>query len=355
VAGRYRVGDFVGNTPRGMFYRAKHASLGFNVTLQVMGPDVARNSLTWRRFARELCALGALHNQHVLRVHDAGTLPSGVRFLITEPMEGEDLSTALSRGPLPTALAVDYMCQVCSVLSDAHGMGIVHRNVRPESVFLARSRAAQPVVKLLDFGVALYLAEPGLTIPGCGVVSPAYFSPEQLRNPNTVDHRSDLWAVGLLAFEALVGHSPFNGFTTVQTLRALSEGPMPLLPLSCPGIPRGLAAAVQQCLERDATRRPSSADELIRMLEPFSSRPGAARGERPPAALASAKRQQECPTAKPPAPPERSATEQRERPAAEQRERPAAAPRERPVAERPVTEQRERPSVAGVAICIAGA
>jgi eukaryotic-like serine/threonine-protein kinase len=279
VAGRYRVGEFVAVTPRGTFYRAKHASLGFSVMLQVMGPEVARDSLTWRRFARELRALGALHNQHVVRVHDAGTLPSsGVRFLITEPMEGEDLATVLSRGPLPVEVAVDYVCQLCSVLSDAHGLGMVHRNVRPENVFLARSRAAQPVVKLLDFGVTLFLSDSGqLTIPGCGVVSPAYLSPEQLRNPNAVDHRSDIWAVGLLAFEALVGHSPFNGFSTAQTLRALLEGPMPLLPLSCPGIPRGLAAAVQQCLERDPARRPGSADELIRMLEPFSSRPGTAR------------------------------------------------------------------------------
>jgi eukaryotic-like serine/threonine-protein kinase len=278
VAGRYRVGDFVEVSPRGTFYRAKHASLGFGVTLQVLGPEVARDSLTWRRFARELRALGALHNQHVVRVHDAGTLPRGVRFLITEPMEGEDLASALGKGPLPTERAVDYLCQVCSALSDAHGLGIVHRNVRPENVFLARSRAAQPVVKLLDFGVALFLSDPGpLTIPGCGVVSPAYLSPEQLRNPNAVDHRSDLWAVGLLAFEALVGHSPFTGFSPTQTLRALSAGPMPLLPLSCPGIPRALALAVQQCLEREPTRRPGSADELIRMLEPFSSRPGAAR------------------------------------------------------------------------------
>ncbi len=278
VAGRYRVEDFAALSPRGTFYRARHASLGFKVLLQVLGPEIARDGLIWRRFARELRALGALHNQHVVRVHDAGTLPCGLRYLITEPLEGEDLSQVLTRGPLPTELAVDYVCQVCTALSDAHGLGIVHRNVRPENVFLARTRAAQPMVKLLDFGVALFLWDARqLTIPGCGFVSPAYLSPEQLRNPNAVDHRSDLWAVGLLAFEALVGHSPFTGFSAAQVLRAVTEGPMPLLPLSCPGIPRGLALTVQQCLERDAARRPESADELIRMLEPFSSRPGTRR------------------------------------------------------------------------------
>jgi eukaryotic-like serine/threonine-protein kinase len=275
IAGRYRVGSLTGTTGRSMIYQAKHIGLGFDVSLQVMGPDMAR-SIAWRRFARELRALGALHNEHVMRVHDAGVLASGVRFLITERLEGTDLGSVLrEHGPLPTTLAVDQVCQVCSALADAHRLGIVHRNVRPENVFLARCRAATPVVKLLDFGVSLFLEEAGQsTIPGCGVISPAYLSPEQLRNPNAVDQRSDLWAVGLLLFESLLGLSPFHGFSTAQIVRALSEGPMPLLPLSCPGIPKGLAAVVQQCLERDPDRRPTGADEVMRLLEPFSSRPG---------------------------------------------------------------------------------
>ena len=275
IAGRYLVGPLMGASHRALVYRAKHIGLGFPVSLQVLGPDVARNSLTWRRFGQELRALGALHNEHVVRVHDAGTLRSGVRFLITERLEGEDLATVLRRGPLPVDRAADYVCQVCSALADAHRLGIVHRNVRPENVFLARTRASQPAVKLLDFGVALFLEGPDqLTLQGCGCVSPAELSPEQLRNPNAVDHRSDLWSVGMLLFEALVGRSPFSGFSTAQILRALSEGPMPLLPLACPSIPPGLAALVQHCLERDPARRPTCADEVIERLERFSSRPG---------------------------------------------------------------------------------
>jgi serine/threonine protein kinase len=276
IAGRYLVGSLIGASHKATVYRAKHIGLGFTVSLQVLGPDVARDSLTWRRFGRELRALGALHNEHVVRVYDAGTLPSGVRFLITEHLEGRDLASVLRKhGPLPAEVAADQLCQVCSALGDAHRLGIVHRNVRPENVFLARSRAEQPVVKLLDFGVALFLAEPGqLTIPGCGCVSPAYLSPEQLRNPNAVDQRTDIWSLGLLLFEVLLGRSPFTGFSTAQIVRALSEGPMPLLPLSCSLVPASLAALVQQCLERDPDRRPRSAEEVMRRLEPFSSRPG---------------------------------------------------------------------------------
>ena len=275
VAGRYVVGPLLGASPRGTVYRAKHAGLGFTVALQVLGPEVA-SSFTWKRFARELKALGALHNQHVVRIHDAGTLPSGARFIITEQLEGEDLGAFLRKhGPLPVDKAADYVCQVCSVLADAHKLGIVHRNVRPENVFLARTRATEPVVKLLDFGVALFLSEPGsLTIPGWGCISPAYLSPEQLRNPNAVDARSDLWSVGLLLFEALMGRSPFASFENVQIVRALTEGPVPLLPLSCSVIPAGLATLVQHCLERDPERRPQSAEQIMRALEPFSSRPG---------------------------------------------------------------------------------
>jgi serine/threonine-protein kinase len=275
IAGRYQVGPLLGTSPRGTVYRATHTRLGFPVALQVLGPEVA-SSLTWKRFARELKALGALHNQHVVRVHDAGTLPSGARFIITEQLEGDDLATFLRKhGPLPVDKAADYVCRVCSVLGDAHRLGIVHRNVRPDNVFLARTRATEPVVKLLDFGVALFLSEPGsLTMPGCGCVSPAYLSPEQLRNPNAVDARTDLWSVGLLLFEALMGRSPFASFDNVQIFRALSEGPVPLLPLSCSVVPAGLAAIVRQCLEREPDRRPRNADEIIRALEPFSSRPG---------------------------------------------------------------------------------
>jgi len=276
IAGRYRIGQLVGGPGSSLVYHAKHVALGFRVSVQVMGPDVAPSSLAWRRFARELQAIGALHNEHVVRVHDAGTLPSGVRFLITERLEGKDLATLLSeRGALPTRIAVDYVSQVCSALSAAHGLGIVHRNVRPENVFLARCRAAEPVVKLLDFGVSLFLEHPGqFTIPGCGFISPAYLSPEQLRNPNVIDQRSDLWAVGLLLFETLMGRSPFIGFSGAQIVRALAEGPMPLLPLAYALIPTGLAAVVQGCLQRDPAQRPSSADEVLQMLEPFSSRPG---------------------------------------------------------------------------------
>ena len=282
IAGRYVVGPLLGASPRGTVYRAKHARLGFSGALQVLSPEVA-SSLAWRRFERELQALGALHSQHVVRVHDAGTLPSGARFIITEQLEGDDLATLLrKRGPLPMDKAADYLCQVCSVLGDAHRLGIVHRNVRPENVFLARSRASEPVVKLLDFGVALFLSEPGaLTIPGCGCVSAAYLSPEQLRNPNAVDARSDLFLVGLLLFEALVGRSPFASFDHAQILRALTEGPIPLLPLTCSVVQPGLAAIVQHCLQHDPGRRPETADEVMRALEPFSSRPGARRAVSP--------------------------------------------------------------------------
>lgn len=274
VADRYRVGAIIGAGGMGIVYEATHVELGTKVALKVIRPDIAQNSSIWRRFSREARALGALHNKHVVRVHDAGTLRSGLRYLVMELLDGTDMRRYLQQhGALPIPRAVDYVMQVCSALGDAHRLNIVHRDVKPENIFLASFRGSEPIVKLLDFGVALFLEDAGqLTVPGRGVGSPQYLSPEQMRDPSGVDQRSDIWSVGLLTYELLSGASPFAGFNAAQTCLRISRGPMPRIEETCPGVPRALAAAVHRCLEIDPARRPQSADELMLALEPFSSR-----------------------------------------------------------------------------------
>lgn len=258
----------------GVVYKAQHVELGTWVAFKVIRPDIARNSSVWRRFAREARALAALHNKHVVRVHDAGTLASGLRYLVMELLEGIDLRRLLQKeGPLPVERAVDYLIQVCSALGDAHRLHIIHRDVKPENLFLAQFRACEPTIKLLDFGVALFLDDTGqLTIPGRGVGSPHYLSPEQMQNPSGVDQRSDLWAVGLLMYELLAGRSPFQGMNAAQICLKITRGQMPSVAEVRAGLPPRLCAAIQRCLEVDPARRPQSADELIAELEPFSSR-----------------------------------------------------------------------------------
>jgi serine/threonine protein kinase len=274
VADRYRVGPVIGAGGMGIVYKAQHVELGTWVAIKVIRPDIAQNSSLWRRFAREARALAALHNKHVVRVHDAGTLPSGLRYLVMELLEGIDLRRLLSeRGSLPPAEAVDHVLQVCSALGDAHRLHIIHRDIKPENIFLARYRACEPTIKLLDFGVARFLDDKGqLTVPGRGVGSPRYLSPEQLLNPGSADQRSDIWGVGLLLYELIAGRSPFEGMNSAQASLAICQGSFSSITSLRPELPPALCAAVMHCLEPDPNGRFQSADELSAALEPFSSR-----------------------------------------------------------------------------------
>jgi serine/threonine protein kinase len=281
VADRYRVGPVIGAGGMGIVYKARHIPLGTWVALKVIRPDIAQNSSLWRRFAREARALGALHNKHVVRVHDAGTLPSGLRYLVMELLQGTDLRRLLAdRGPMTPAQAVDHVLQVCSALGDAHRLHIIHRDIKPENIFLATIRACEPTIKLLDFGVARFQDDAGqLTVPGRGVGSPRYLSPEQLQNPSAVDQRSDIWGVGLLLYELMTGWSPFEGMNTAQICLSICQGPIPPIESLRRDLPEELSAIIRRCLEIDPQKRFQSADELAIALEPFSGRHVKPRGD----------------------------------------------------------------------------
>jgi serine/threonine protein kinase len=287
VAERYRVGRIIGAGGTGIVYEAQHIGLNRPVALKVIRPDIARDSSVWRRFSREARALGALHNKHVVRILDYGTLDSGLTYLVMDRLEGSDLRRLLEvEGALPAERAVDYVLPVCSALADAHRLNIIHRDIKPENIFLAEIRACEPTIKLLDFGVALFLddlAPRTLLAPGMG--PPLYLSPEQLQNPGAVDQRTDIWAVGLLLYELLAGRSPLWGLSASQTYLKIVQGPLPRIEHTCPSLPVELGAAVHRCLQVDPAQRPQSADELIAELEPFCSRHApTALDPRPPAA-----------------------------------------------------------------------
>lgn len=273
VAEHYEVGPIIGAGATGIVYKARHVELGQPVALKVIRPDIARDSSLWRRFSREARALAALHNKHVVRVHDAGTLESGLRYLVMELLVGSSLRAALRKGVTFTQpQVVDYAIQVCSALADAHRESIVHRDIRPESIFLARYRAAEPTVKLLDFGMALILDDKGqLTTTGRTGVTPEYLAPEQLRDPRAAGPHSDLWAVGMLMYELLAGRAPLHGLNAAQVFARIASGSLPRIETVCELPPR-LAAIIHRCLEVDPARRPRSAEDLCLALEPFSSR-----------------------------------------------------------------------------------
>jgi serine/threonine-protein kinase len=281
VAEHYEVGPIIGAGALGIVYKARHVELGQAVALEVLRPDLARNGSAWRRFEREARALAALHNKHVLRVHDSGTLDSGLRYMVMELLKGCTLREVLTNGPVPPPLAAQYALQVCSALSDAHRFNIIHQDVRPENVFLAKYRAAEPVIKLLGFGTAVFLDdERQHTLTRRTTARPDYLSPEHLKEQSMIDARSDIWSVGMLLYELIAGRTPFFGLNVAQTCLKIASGDISRIEYICPeticpDIPPALAAAIHCCLELNPERRFASVDELALALEPFSRRHGA--------------------------------------------------------------------------------
>jgi eukaryotic-like serine/threonine-protein kinase len=279
VAGRYEVGPIIGAGALGIVYKARHVELDRRVALKVIRPDAARDAAAMRHFAREARALSALHNEHIVRVHDAGTLGSGLPYLVMELLEGSTLRGVLDNGPLPPWLAVDIALQICSALADAHRANIIHRDVRPENVFLARYSNTGAVAKLLDFGTAIFAQDAGnCTKTRRGGPAPDYLSPEQLLDAYAVDARSDLWVVGVLLYEMIGGTTPFAGSNKLQTCLHIAEGAIRPLDVSCPDV-EALAAVIQHCLQVDPARRPQSAEALGLELEQLQRQlsPGRAR------------------------------------------------------------------------------
>jgi serine/threonine-protein kinase len=267
VAERYEVGPIIGAGALGIVYKARQVGLDRLVALKVIRPDAARDAAAMRHFAREARALSALHNEHIVRVHDAGTLGSGLPYLVMELLEGSTLRGVLDSGPLPPWLAVDIALQVCSALADAHRANIIHRDVRPENVFLARYSNTGAVAKLLDFGTAIFAQDAGdCTKTRRGGPGPDYLSPEQLLDAYAVDARSDLWVVGVLLYEMLAGVTPFAGSNRLQTCLHIAEGAIRPLAAPSPDV-QAIVPVIEHCLQVDPARRPASADALGVELE----------------------------------------------------------------------------------------
>jgi serine/threonine protein kinase len=278
VGEHYEVGPIIGAGPLGIVYKARHVELGQLVALEVIRPDRARSASAWQRFEREARALGALHDKHVVRVHDSGTLDSGLRYLVMELLEGCTLRVLLASGPVEPRRAAGFGVQMCSALSAAHRANIIHRDIRPENVFLAKYRAAEPSIKLLGFGSALFLDDgQHYTVTRRDCARPDYLAPEQLQEPSVVDTRSDIWAVGMTLYELVAGRTPFFGLNVAQTCLQIARGDIPRVEAICPEticplVAGGIGVVIHRCLQLDPAQRYASVDELALALEPFAER-----------------------------------------------------------------------------------
>jgi serine/threonine-protein kinase len=292
-AEKYVIESQLGEGAAGVVLSATHTELRQLVAIKLLrhaAPVAAE------RMIREARAALALHSEHVVRVMDVGRDRAGRVYIVMERLEGTDLASLLgARGPLPVAEAVDYVLQACAGIAEAHARGIVHRDLKPSNLFLTRRADGSPLVKVLDFGISKSSdagdAEGSLTGPAEVLGSPMYMSPEQVRGAKSVDHRTDIWSLGVICFRLLSGKAPFGGGEGVGAALAsvVSDDP-PMLRELAPDVPGELEAVVMRCLRKSADDRFATVADLAAALSPFGTDDGRAAvvrlvRDRPPSVL----------------------------------------------------------------------
>jgi eukaryotic-like serine/threonine-protein kinase len=280
--GRFEILGPLGAGAMGDVYRARDPQLAREVAIKVLPAASSRDPDRQRRFEREARAAAALNHPNVVAVHDAG-VHDGVAFIVTELLEGETLGHLINGRPLATGKAIEYAIQIASGLAAGHDRGIVHRDIKPDNLFVTKDGR----IKVLDFGVARMVdpesaadATATITLDGVSLVpvvgTAAYMAPEQARGLRA-DHRSDIFSLGVVLFEMLSGFAPFRRKTPAETLGAILHDDPPEVSAVAP-IPPALRRIVRHCLEKAPEARFQSARDLIFDLEALPGT-GPAHGE----------------------------------------------------------------------------
>jgi serine/threonine-protein kinase len=269
--GQYRLKEMIGAGGMGEVYLAEHVLLRRPCAVKLIRPERAGDPKNLLRFEREVRATATLTGWHTVEIYDYGHAEDGTFYYAMEYLPGPNLEQMVGRGgPLPPARAVHLLRQVCRALSEAHAIGLIHRDVKPSNVIACRRGGMDDVAKLLDFGLvqAQGLGEGTnrLTLEGSVAGTPAYMSPEQAGGGDGVDARSDVYSLGAVAYFLLTGRPPFVRKTAVQVLAAhLHEPPLPPSALRAE-VPADLEAVVLRCLVKDPAGRFADADSLGRAL-----------------------------------------------------------------------------------------
>ena len=272
---RYEVVSLLGLGGMGKVVRAHQAGLGRDVAIKILRGDLLHDEVLVRRFSREARSAAQLKSEHAVQIHDVGRLRSGAPYFAMEYLDGTDLADLVEKqGPLDPKDAILYIAQACEALEEAHRLGIVHRDIKPQNLVACRNSRGEPSIKVVDFGIAKTQAERGTKLTATSAVmgSPLYMSPEQIQSTRDVDHRSDIWSLGATLYFLTSATTPFYAATApLLAARILYESPRPLRGIR-PELPEALERVILQCLQRDPALRPPSAAALGAELRALDAR-----------------------------------------------------------------------------------
>jgi tRNA A-37 threonylcarbamoyl transferase component Bud32 len=279
VADKYRIERKLGGGGMGTVFAATHLMTGRRFAVKWMNTRAVQDSAARERFIREFQAAGAIDHANVVAVLDAGS-QDGSLYIVMEYLEGESLARKIARGPMAPDECVPIVVEAMRGVAAAHRLDIVHRDLKPDNIFVCDGPERTGLtVKVLDFGVmkpvnARAQELPTITARGMAVGTPPYMAPEQVLALQSIDHRVDIYAFGVILYEALSGRLPFADATGLVLLERIVRGGAPALSKFVPGVPIGLEATVMRALSRDPRRRFQQLADFAACLRPWAAGAG---------------------------------------------------------------------------------
>jgi serine/threonine-protein kinase len=259
MVGEYRVTHKLGEGGMGVVYAGVHPEIGKRVAIKILGPAAAAHPDLIRRFKEEARAVNKIRHPNIIDIFAFNQLPDGRHYFVMEYLDGESLTDRLARGPMDFAEMRRLLGQICSPLHAAHEAGVVHRDLKPDNIWVATQTMSESRIKLLDFGIAKLndVTSASATRSGVPMGTPLYMPPEQGLG-RQVDRRADVYALGVLLYQVFSGTLPFNGASGYEiVLKHVTELPLPPS-RHRPVWPKEMERIILDCLEKEPSKRPAS-------------------------------------------------------------------------------------------------
>ena len=273
IEGKYRITRLIGEGGMGAVYLGENVRISRKVAIKVLHAGLTENREVTQRFEREAQAAGRIGNDHILEVLDLGSLPNGDHYIVMEYLDGEPLTARIKeRGRMQPMELAGLTRQVLVGLAAAHRAGIVHRDLKPDNIFILKEKAGKTdYCKIIDFGISKFqpLNNDGMRMTRTGMMmgTPYYMSPEQASGSHEADHRADLYAVGVMMFEATTGQVPFDAATFNQLLFKIVLDEVPRPEMIQPDLDPAFASLISKAMARDMHQRFQSAEEFISAID----------------------------------------------------------------------------------------